>query len=311
MRTRGVVFTGVFIRNLLPDDPMPEIFSPDSGTAMKNLCSITALLFIAFFGDRVSAGVIGFDIQLSYSGFTASQQAIFEAAAQTWESHIIGYEDTVSSTVVSITAQAAAIDGVGGVLGSAGPQTAKLGTELNYLYTETGAMQFDSADIASLETAGTLSDVILHEMGHVLGIGSLWSSSAVGFAGFQELYVAGSGEYTGANALAAWQSEFNQPTATFVPVELGGGAGTADGHWNEVDGGGSATGFVSNITGQDFQNELMTGWLGGSTFISTVTLGGFADLGYTMVPEPGQLVLITAFTAVGIFRIRRSRKAVS
>ncbi len=55
----------------------------------------------------------------------------------------------------------------------------------------------------------------------------------------------------------------------------------------------------------------MTGWLGGSTFISTVTLGGFADLGYTMVPEPGQLVLITAFTAVGIFRIRRSRKAVS
>jgi hypothetical protein len=141
-------------------------------------------------------------------------------------------------------------------------------------------MQFDSADLAGLQSSGLLYDVILHEMAHVLGIGTLWSSSAVGVPGFQELYVSGTGQYTGANALAAWRTEFNQPSATFVPVELGGGAGTANAHWNEVNGGGSNTGFVSNITGRDFRFELMTGWLDGPTYISSVTMGSFQDLGY-------------------------------
>jgi hypothetical protein len=36
-------------------------------------------------------------------------------------------------------------------------------------------MTFDRADLANMETAGTLGDVITHEMGHVLGIGGLWA----------------------------------------------------------------------------------------------------------------------------------------
>ena len=40
------------------------------------------------------------------------------------------------------------------------------------------------------------------------------------------------GQYTGAAALDAFKLEFNQLEATFVPVELDGGAGTANGHWN-------------------------------------------------------------------------------
>jgi len=34
-----------------------------------------------------------------------------------------------------------------------------------------GEMQFDLADIGVMETAGSLYDVTLHEMGHVIGIG--------------------------------------------------------------------------------------------------------------------------------------------
>ena len=45
-----------------------------------------------------------------------------------------------------------------------------------------------------------------------------------------------------------------------MPVELGGGSGTANGHWDEVEDGADPTGFVSNITGRDFEFELMTGW---------------------------------------------------
>ncbi|MFT7514560.1 MAG: hypothetical protein ACI9QL_003782 [Candidatus Omnitrophota bacterium] len=132
--------------------------------------------------------------------------------------------------------------------------------------------------------------------------------------GFQELYVNGTGQYTGANALAAWQTEFGQTAATFVPIELGGG-GTANGHFNEVDGGAGLTGFVSNIeTGpnNDFRNELMTGWLNAPSFISNVTIGSLADLGYDViyntaaVPEP-QTALPLLFLCVMVFSIRRRR----
>lgn len=274
----------------------------------RNYSLLTALVHLVWLTQCSHAGVLGFDIQLTFSGLTTSQQAVFQSAAQAWESRLIGYQDTVASNIVQINATGITIDGAGGILGSAGPTFGKVGTELRYLYAAQGDMQFDSADLAGLQSSGLLYDVILHEMAHVLGIGTLWSSSAVGVPGFQELYVSGTGQYTGANALAAWRAEFNQPSATFVPVELGGGSGTADAHWNEVNGGGSNTGFVSNITGRDFRFELMTGWLDGPTYISSVTMGSFQDLGYMVsVPEPASMVMATASVAVCIALIRRSR----
>ena len=65
------------------------------------------------------------------------------------------------------------IDGVGGILGSAGPCLIRTTGGLT-LY---GVMRLDSADVTTLEVAGTFDEVILHEMGHVLGIGSLWQVS--------------------------------------------------------------------------------------------------------------------------------------
>lgn len=278
---------------------------------MPTLTGCTAILLALLLSccSKSQADVIGFDIQLSLTGFTASQEAIFEAAATTWESYIYGYQDNLSDTTVQITGTSTAIDGAGGTLGSAGPTSAKRLIGGNFLYTETGSMSFDSADVAALEASGLLSDVILHEMAHVLGIGTLWSSAGIGLPGYQELYVSGTGQYTGAAALSACQTEFNQPSATFVPVEIGGGAGTANGHWDEVDGGASPTGIVSIFNGQDFQNELMTGWIGSSTFISTVTLGGFTDLGYLVntVPEPGPIMFCSLIAVAATVRTMRRR----
>ncbi len=81
-------------------------------------------------------------------------------------------------------------------------------------------MTFDTSDLGSLVSAGTFEAVIRHEMAHLLGFGSLWSSSAVGLPGYQEVYVNGSGQYTGAFGLAAFQQEFDQADATYVPIEL-------------------------------------------------------------------------------------------
>lgn len=241
----------------------------------------------------------GFNIVLNYiNAPTAAEAAAFASAEATWESLITGYQiDDIFDTNVIIDVNLAPIDGPGGILGSAGPSTAKLNAAQNaitptFLYTATGSMTFDSADTPGL--GASLGDVILHEMGHVLGIGTLWSSSGAGIGGRQELYVNGSGQYTGANGLAAYNSEFSQAGA-FVPVELGGGAGTANGHWNEVDNGAGLTGITSNIEAgpnNDMRNELMTGWLNAPSFISTLTRDGMIDLGYTIVPEPSSLALL-------------------
>jgi hypothetical protein len=257
----------------------------------------------------MDAATLSFSINLIYANApTAAEEAAFENAKATWESIIVGYQiDDIQNTTVDITVNLAEIDGVGGVLGSAGPTYAKLNAAgdavtSNFLYTQAGTMTFDTADTPGL--GSDLSAVILHEMGHVLGIGILWSSSAVGFPGRQELYVAGSGQYTGAAGVAAYNSEFSQ-SGTFVPVELGGGPGTAEGHWNEVDGGAGNTGIVSNITGKDFMQEIMTGWLNSGSFISTLTTQSMVDMGYVVVPEP--LPAVSASLGLMFLLLRRRR----
>jgi hypothetical protein len=265
-------------------------------------------------GLAAPARAVVFDISLNLVGMTSSQEAVFEAAASTWESLITDYKTlgVTPGTQLIIDAELAPIDGVGGILGSAGP-TVGNGFGGSFLYATAGGMQFDTADVAALETAGTFAAVILHEMAHVIGIGTLWSSAAAGLPGFQELYVSGSGQYTGATGLAAYQQEFvGQGSATFVPVELGGGGGTANGHWNEVNNGAGATGIVRVSDGRDVRDMLMTGWLNAPTFISDTTLGSFEDLGYNTtlslagaIPEPSTAIPLALLGVLAAMRLRR------
>lgn len=248
---------------------------------------------------NTAASASPFTIDVNFTGgLTPSQQAIFTTAANTWMNLLPNYQAGINISSLVISASGAAIDGSGGILGSAGPDAPTFTG--GYYMATTGAMQFDTADLADMETNGVLLGVILHEMAHVMGLGTLWELNSV--------YTNGTGEFTGANAIAAYRTEFNQPGALFVPVELGGGAGTANGHWNEVDGGGGDTGILS-IQG-DLRYELMTGWIGSSYYISDMTVASFVDIGYmsaeSEVPEPATMVLIGAGLAFLGFRRRRS-----
>lgn len=204
-----------------------------------------------------------FDIQFRFTGLSASLQSVFEQAAAKWESVITG--DLPNTTYGGMTvddllidASGVAIDGRGNVLGQAGPDAFRTGSRLPYH----GAMEFDTADLASMQANGTLLGVIEHEMGHVLGIGTLWSTKGLlsGASTANPIFV-------GAQATAAYNSIFGT-NATGVPVENTGGSGTRNSHWRE----------------STFGNELMTGWVGpGSNMpLSRITVGSLADIGYTV-----------------------------
>jgi hypothetical protein len=122
-----------------------------------------------------------FDITLKLIGMPTSDAATFANAAARWESIIVGdLSDVNSNTLevlgggctypsiiddVYICGKFETIDGLNNVVGSAGPIHTRFENDL----TIVGSMKFDSADISAMRSDGTFTNVILHEMGHVLG----------------------------------------------------------------------------------------------------------------------------------------------
>lgn len=171
--------------------------------------------------------------------------------------------ETVSGLLILSTIES--IDGPGGVLGSAGPCYIRNESSL----TVVGRMRFDTADLADLATAGRLQTVIMHEMLHVVGIGTLWAPKnlLVG-VGARPLFL-------GPLARTACIDDLGGTTECQdgVPVEdcqgltpgTFCGSGTVNSHWKETT----------------FGTELMTGFLNsGLNPFSTMSIQSLADLGY-------------------------------
>ncbi|GMA14491.1 hypothetical protein E5F05_09760 [Deinococcus metallilatus] len=204
------------------------------------------------------------------SKLTSAQKAAFTSAAARWSQVIsaglpdvpnvrISTGETVTVDDVLIVASGISIDGPGEVLGQAGPRQVRSGGTLPLW----GEMEFDTADLASMEASGTLQGVILHEMGHVLGIGTLWDRFLNANAPI--CTDATRVQYGGAAALREYRNLGGQ--AAGVPVEDQYGEGTQCSHWKE----------------SVFQRELMTGFTSRSGMpLSRITLGALADLGYTV-----------------------------
>lgn len=154
------------------------------------------------------------------------------------------------------------IDGVGGVLGSAFPCIARDNRGLTVL----GVMRFDDADIVGLVNTGRLNDVIMHEMLHVLGFGTLWTYVLPNLS-----VRAGTPQtaFTGLNAINACVGMGGGIGVCLdsIPLENTGGAGTIDSHWRK----------------SLFKSELMTGFISGATHpLSKMTIASMQDLGYTV-----------------------------
>lgn len=149
------------------------------------------------------------------------------------------------------------IDGPGTQVGRAGPCAVHLPSGL----TQMGLLQLDSVDLELLLGQGTLDNLVTHELGHILGFGTLWfSRNLLSGAGTDDPF------FTGLSALAQFALLPHNNLGTPVPVENTGDFGTRDAHWRRTI----------------FNNELMQGFTATNMPMSRVTVGSLADLGYAV-----------------------------
>ncbi|MGW4895306.1 leishmanolysin-related zinc metalloendopeptidase [Kitasatospora sp. NPDC004240] len=200
-------------------------------------------------------------------GLTDSQKSAFKQAADRWARVIVGDlpDVIIDGRLVDdllIKAEGRAIDGPGRILGQAGPTHLRPGPGAFEFIPAAGLMSFDQDDLASMEGNGTLVDVIIHEMGHVIGVGTIWKHKRL-------LRGVGTDNPTfiGPNAATEYAALVGDGSPRRVPVENRGGPGTAEAHWRETV----------------FDNELMTGFVGrAGNPLSRVTAASLKDLGYVV-----------------------------
>jgi hypothetical protein len=230
-----------------------------------------------------------FTIEVRFlGGLTRAQKQAFKSAADRWSKVIVGDLPSVQidGEVIDdilILAQGIDIDGPGRILGQAGPTRLRPASAGSAAFLPAkGKMAFDSADLQQMERDGTLKDVITHEMGHVLGVGTVW-----GFKSLLKRAGSSNPTFIGPSAMREYGVlRGSRPKA--VPVENTGGAGTADSHWRETV----------------FRNELMTGFVGAAgNPLSRMTVGSLEDVGYVVdmnAAEPYGLPNLMALAESGL-----------
>ena len=253
----------------------------------SNIVRVTSAAVTA---DTVTFSATGqtqqFQIQVDYVvAPSASRKAVTDSAAAKWSRIIYGAlpsvpvnlpagqcfstkTPAVDSTIngVLIFVELDSIDGPGKILGQAGPCIIRSTGRLPLV----GIVQLDTADVAGLESSGAFGEVMTHEMGHILGFGTIWDAADLNLLVGPAATGGTDPHFIGPQAIQAFygMGGVNYTGGAAVPVENTGGIGTEDGHWRE----------------SVFHTELMTGFLNGGVTnpLSILTVASMGDMGYTV-----------------------------
>ena len=235
-----------------------------------------------------------FQIDMVFAtSMTRAQEAAFQRAAERWmailaptdlpdvpfnqtlgcgadprfQRHVETIDDLMIVVAVSD------IDGQRGTLARAGPCWIRRATSLPVY----GRIEMDAADIGQLDTRD-LEEVIVHEIGHVLGIGLVWQRLGL-LRNPASDTSAPDTHFAGPLAIAAFdEAGGTSYGGAKVPVENLAGQGSRNSHWRE--------GVLAL--------ELMTPrqHLGVAEPLSAITIQSLADLGYEVdatLAEPYRL----------------------
>jgi hypothetical protein len=196
--------------------------------------------------------------------------AVYRSVKDFWETVIVGdLGSAVSTSGLSKTHVATAfppsiddvyiagsslyIDGPGKILGQGGWKILRSGG--TFKQPLTGIVKFDQDDIPRYMTAGTFEGIVSHEIGHVLGIGTLWTSN--------NLHTSGSDRYRGAKGNAEWKAMGCTASTDYLPIEQD-IATSNNAHWDELC----------------LRTELMTGRYSLGSKLSRLTIASMEDMGY-------------------------------
>ena len=233
---------------------------------------------------------------------TPAQKAVFAEAVSFWEEiitedienysngKIIYHADYVISDTgavsgifddILIDIKFSDLGGPGDLLGQAAPRiTRNEGPDAPL--TVWGMMEFDISEFEPsgfFENTQAYKEVLIHEMAHVLGIGTLWTDTNL----VDDNYDSNPPRVPGGLANPNYNPGFTGPktvleynklltsigeagNAKVVPIANSGGPGNYNGHWRELV----------------FGNELMTPFAEGLEDLSLMTVASLDDLGYTV-----------------------------
>lgn len=248
-----------------------------------------------------------FNIELVGCGTTSAMDDVFVRAAQTWMNIISGdvtafeagkggpqacLTDSQEKPVLScgyiddiiVGYSVEPEDGNAKAVAWGTPLDMRSASSKHRNLPYSGWMQIDSADYDQLVADGLLYSVILHEMGHVLGFGTVWSDMNLlrprNCADLIRQKKKVSNPRFFGSAASKMLTKVKYTAGGRPPVDGDGDQGTACFHWAD----------------DRFNGELMTGYVSAEPLISVITVASLQDIGYQVdLNSP----LITPFDASG------------
>ena len=227
--------------------------------------------------------------------YSIDDSNLFEEAANVWKNIITSQTmpNEIEDMIINVSLEELASN----ILGSAGPTNYITNSDGKNIAIK-GVMIFNTLNWETQKNTfkpdgrSEAFYTAVHEMGHVIGIGTMWTLNNL-TANKSQLNDNPSDDnndkkywYIGENAVREYRNYFNNQTFVALPIENNGGPGTELGHPEEghvIDEGEYVARTYGGQVYPGLEDEIMTGLAESSNtheYLSKITIGFLEDLGF-------------------------------